>query len=509
MGTGFTRRRFLSTLGAGAFLALTSGCGLPGRAQKLRSSRIPKASPLRAPKVWPLPGVSPVLPKGVWAFRSRPDLAPAAAEVTGRTSGTAPSDVFLALKEGTGEHGPMILDNGGQPVWFGKCTSARDFKAQRYRGRPVLTWWEGSVVAGHGDGEYASSTMLPGDLPYPRGQGIPWGPARVPHHPTGHRAAHRLRGGGGAGGSVPRRRREVRRGMGRYSPGGGYRDRRGSLRVAQPRSRRRRGVLRRAARRPRLHLRLLPHQLHRSRLRRRLAHLGAKHLDRLQGRPPERRGPVAPGRQGERLRDGRRHQDHLPARCPPPGGWHHHNLRQQRAPAGTRAVASDPASPRRGGDERHVTARVRLSREGSLHVSGERATLIQRKRDGWIEQRTLLLRVFPRRQDAPERRISARMRVVPGIPLLLERSPRRHPSPSVRAKIQKQCGPARKLDRRRGGRNLGGDLRSTPERAGAFRLGPRDGFETAMLAQATDPYVAARARNSSGEILGTSAPVKL
>jgi hypothetical protein len=34
---------------------------------------------------------------------------------------------------------------------------------------------------------------------------------------------------------------------------------------------------------------------------------------------------------------------------------------------------------------------------------------------------------------------------------------------------------------------------------------PRDGFETAMLAQTTDPYVAVRARDSSGEILGTSA----
>src|SRR5215212_5782708 len=154
MGTGFTRRRFLSTLGAGAFLALTSGCGLPGRAQKLRSSRIPKASPLRAPKVWPLPGVSPVLPKGVWAFRSRPDLAPAAAEVTGRTSGTAPSYVFLALKEGAGEHGPMILDDRGQLVWFEKYITARAFKVQRYRGRPVLTWWEGSIVFGHGVGEY-------------------------------------------------------------------------------------------------------------------------------------------------------------------------------------------------------------------------------------------------------------------------------------------------------------------------------------------------------------------
>jgi Arylsulfotransferase (ASST) len=74
--------------------------------------------------------------------------------VTGRTSGTAPSYVFLALKEGAGEHGPMILDDRGQLVWFEKYITARDFKVQRYRGRPVLTWWEGSIVFGHGVGEY-------------------------------------------------------------------------------------------------------------------------------------------------------------------------------------------------------------------------------------------------------------------------------------------------------------------------------------------------------------------
>jgi len=95
-----------------------------------------------------------VLPKGVWAFRSRPDLAPAAAEVSGGAYGTAPGYLFLALKEGAGEHGPMILDGRGRLVWFGKYISARDFRAQRYRGRPVLTWWEGSVVFGHGEGEY-------------------------------------------------------------------------------------------------------------------------------------------------------------------------------------------------------------------------------------------------------------------------------------------------------------------------------------------------------------------
>src|SRR5918998_683740 len=154
MGIGISRGRFLRALGAGAFLTLTGGCGPSWHDPDLGSLRTPKASPLRASKVWPLPGLSPVQPKGVWAFRSRPDLAPAAAEVTGEGSGTAPGYVFLALKEGVGEHGPMILDDRGQLVWFEKYTTARDFRVQEYRGEPVLTWWEGVVVAGHGVGEY-------------------------------------------------------------------------------------------------------------------------------------------------------------------------------------------------------------------------------------------------------------------------------------------------------------------------------------------------------------------
>ncbi len=37
---------------------------------------------------------------------------------------------------------------------------------------------------------------------------------------------------------------------------------------------------------------------------------------------------------------------------------------------------------------------------------------------------------------------------------------------------------------------------------------PRDGFETAMLVQTSDPYLAVRAKERSGLVLGTSAPVK-
>src|SRR5215217_6793009 len=157
VGTKFTRRRFLTAASAWtAYLGLGNarGCTLLGRTSKLKSLHEPNVSPPRAPKVWPLPSVSPVPPKGVWAFRSRPDLSPAAVEVTVRAQGTSPGYILIALKEGAGEHGPMIADDQGQLVWFSKHRSTRDFKVQRYRGRLVLTWWEGRVVSGHGVGEY-------------------------------------------------------------------------------------------------------------------------------------------------------------------------------------------------------------------------------------------------------------------------------------------------------------------------------------------------------------------
>jgi hypothetical protein len=157
MAKEFTRGRFLGAIAAaGASLALEAagGCGALGRTPKLGPSLTPQASPPSTSEVWPLPGHSPVLPKGVWAFRSRPDIAPAAAKALARAPDTAPGYVFVALKEGAGEHGPMILDDDGQLVWFSKHIRARDFKVQTYRGEPVLTWWEGSVVYGHGVGDY-------------------------------------------------------------------------------------------------------------------------------------------------------------------------------------------------------------------------------------------------------------------------------------------------------------------------------------------------------------------
>ena len=72
-------------------------------------------------------------------------------EVTVRAHDTAPGRIFVAPKNGPEEDGPgqdgaMILDEDGQVVWFHPARSEEkdvmNFKVQRYRGEPVLTWWE-------------------------------------------------------------------------------------------------------------------------------------------------------------------------------------------------------------------------------------------------------------------------------------------------------------------------------------------------------------------------------
>ena len=145
MGERSTRREFLLTAAAGLTciaLAGVAGYQLTGRSRAI--------SP-------------PVLqPQGAWTFRSRPDLHPPAVQVVERGRGLSPGYIFLAPKkdpekEGPGQDGPLILDNDGQPVWFRPAPpgdpDVMNFRVQAYRGRPVLTWWEG-VHGGFGNGDY-------------------------------------------------------------------------------------------------------------------------------------------------------------------------------------------------------------------------------------------------------------------------------------------------------------------------------------------------------------------
>ncbi len=134
-----TRRKFLKAVGAGAaWVALVSALGCePDKRNRATGS--------------------PAQQGYVRTFRSCPDLSPPAVEVTKQAHDTAPGYVFVAPKKGAGQAGPMIIDNHGQLVWFRPMRredeDAMDFKVQRYRGEPVLTWWEG-VHTGYGRGEY-------------------------------------------------------------------------------------------------------------------------------------------------------------------------------------------------------------------------------------------------------------------------------------------------------------------------------------------------------------------
>ncbi|HET8672695.1 MAG TPA: arylsulfotransferase family protein [Thermoleophilaceae bacterium] len=63
-----------------------------------------------------------------------------------------------------GPGGPMILDRRGQLVWFRQLTPpevAANLRIQRYRGKRVLTWWQGPVTPqafGLGEGVIADSS---------------------------------------------------------------------------------------------------------------------------------------------------------------------------------------------------------------------------------------------------------------------------------------------------------------------------------------------------------------
>ncbi len=104
------------------------------------------ASPHRAPRVR----------DDVYRFRSAPQLAPAAVNVTRRPQRSQAGYLFTAPQAGPVQYGPEILGPYGGLIWFKtvpKGESATDFRVQSYRGRPVLTWWQGTANGGIGTGQ--------------------------------------------------------------------------------------------------------------------------------------------------------------------------------------------------------------------------------------------------------------------------------------------------------------------------------------------------------------------
>ncbi len=149
---GSTRRQLLRGA-AGAAALVASGCGA--------------ATILSRPRRLADIETSGARPAGrVAGFHSRPDLHPptvtsATAEGAEGFGSTNPGLLFLgpgpvALK-GPEQYGPLIVDPAGTPVWFKplpRGLQVTNFASARYRGKPVLVWWEGQVLqSGYGRGE--------------------------------------------------------------------------------------------------------------------------------------------------------------------------------------------------------------------------------------------------------------------------------------------------------------------------------------------------------------------
>ncbi|BFU47906.1 arylsulfotransferase family protein [Krasilnikovia sp. MM14-A1004] len=153
---GVSRRSVLLSAGAAAVCAVAgvaTGYALArtGEESAGAGSGQPAAGPATAGQ--PAAGQAAGPPK----FRSRPDLRTLPdVTITTPARATAPGYIFLTPASGAGLWGPLIVDERGAPVWFRKvpdpATVAIDLKVQRYRGRPVLAWWEGTIGGTGGQG---------------------------------------------------------------------------------------------------------------------------------------------------------------------------------------------------------------------------------------------------------------------------------------------------------------------------------------------------------------------
>jgi hypothetical protein len=97
-------------------------------------------------------------PNAVQHYSSAPELTPSSVRMTTPAQpGATPGYLFLAPYQGQGSPGPMIVDQGGNLVWFHplpKGIEAANFGVQSYEGKPVLGWWQGRILQlGFGEGE--------------------------------------------------------------------------------------------------------------------------------------------------------------------------------------------------------------------------------------------------------------------------------------------------------------------------------------------------------------------
>ena len=91
------------------------------------------------------------------SFHSEPTLLPPGDCVNTPASGTARGDLFVT-PSGTGSrgNGAAILDNHGHLIWYDPVDAPQvdNLEPVTYEGQPILAFYEGTQLGGHGQGEY-------------------------------------------------------------------------------------------------------------------------------------------------------------------------------------------------------------------------------------------------------------------------------------------------------------------------------------------------------------------
>lgn len=133
------RRHARRWLLAGLAATTAAGCGASADA-----GTGPPAGPVRSAR-------GGVADRYAQHFGAAPKIDPAVVRVLTGGGGSDAGFLFAAPRPyKTAQGGPMIFDDQGQVVWFRalpKGEQAIDFRVQRYKGRPVLTWGQRPVAA--------------------------------------------------------------------------------------------------------------------------------------------------------------------------------------------------------------------------------------------------------------------------------------------------------------------------------------------------------------------------
>jgi Arylsulfotransferase (ASST) len=160
--TKVSRRQFLprAAAAAGVVAAGVLGYELPHHSGSRQ--RAAAASPETATSTQPTPTTAAAGSSRVQTFLTRPDLSPPAVRVTQLGSqpapGSAPRFILLApmnaVPASEPQQGLMMIDRQGRLVWFAPASGGPGFNldVQVYGGKPVLTWWRGTVANAHGYG---------------------------------------------------------------------------------------------------------------------------------------------------------------------------------------------------------------------------------------------------------------------------------------------------------------------------------------------------------------------